>query len=75
MGLLLHPADLLLDFGVFAVLCVAAALLLNVLASRAYRAGKGRLPKDDGVDHAQRRKGTRVYYPRVRRFSRANVTS
>jgi len=54
--LLLHPADLMLDFGLFAILCGAAILLMNVLASRANRAGKGRLPKVEGVNRAQRRK-------------------
>lgn len=54
--LLLHPTDLLIDFGLFAALCAAALLLVNVLASRANRARQGRTPKIKGVNRAQRRK-------------------
>ncbi len=54
--LLLHPSDLLFDFGLFAVMFVCAALLLIVLASRHHRKGKGRPPAVEGVNRARRRR-------------------
>ena len=62
----LHAAHLWLDFGVFAVLCATAALPVNVSASQANRAGKGRLPKVEGINRAQRRK-ERAEFGRRRR--------
>ena len=53
---LLHPADLLFDFGLFAVMFVGAALLLITLASRHHRKGEGRAPAVDGLNRAQRSK-------------------
>jgi hypothetical protein len=53
---LLHSADLLFDFGLFAVMFVAAALLLIALASRSNR--KGHPPSAEGVNRAQRRRET-----------------
>jgi len=54
--LLLHPADLLFDFGLFAALLSGAALLMVVLASRSKRKMRGRLPPVEGSNRAQRRK-------------------
>jgi len=54
--LLLHPADLLFDFGLFAALLSGAALLMVVLASRSNRKMRGRLPPVEGSNRAQRRK-------------------
>ena len=54
--LLLHPADLLFDFGLFAALLSGAALLMVVLASRSKRKIRGRLPPVEGSNRAQRRK-------------------
>jgi hypothetical protein len=47
---------LLLEFGLFAVLLAGSTLLLITLASRANRVGKGRLPKVEAVNRAQRSK-------------------
>jgi hypothetical protein len=55
---LLHPADLLFDFGLFAVMFVIAAALLVVLASRSNRKGKGRAPAAERFNRAQRRRET-----------------
>ena len=54
--LLLHPADLLFDFGLFAALLSGAALLMVVLASRSSRKRKGRIPLVEGSNRALRRK-------------------
>ena len=55
---LLHPADLLFDFGLFAVMFVGAAVLLVVLASRSNRKSKGRPPAAEGLNRAQRSRET-----------------
>jgi hypothetical protein len=55
---LLHPADLLFDFGLFAVMFVGAALLLVALASRSNRKSKGSPPAAEGFNRAQRRRET-----------------
>jgi hypothetical protein len=53
---LLHPADLLFDFGLFALLLGGAALLMVALASRAV-GKRGNLPsRDEGSNRAQRRR-------------------
>jgi hypothetical protein len=52
---LLHPADLLFDFGLFATLLSGAALLMVVLASRSNRKSKGRPTSAEWGNRAQRR--------------------
>ena len=56
MVLLLHPADLLFDFALFAVMFGGAILFLIFLASRANRRAKGHPPAAEGVNRAQRRR-------------------
>jgi hypothetical protein len=55
---LLHPADVLFDFGLFAVMFGAATLLMLTLASRSGKKVKGRQPSVEGLNRAQRRRVT-----------------
>lgn len=56
VGLLLHPGDLPLYYGLFALLCVVVIVLVNVMASRANKVGRGLKASAVSRDAVRRRR-------------------